>query len=164
MPVTVSNEHPRLRVDQRAIARQLRLVLKHVGQPRGIIDVLLTDDDEIRQLNRDYRGRDEITDVLSFAIQDDPEDPGVIPHLGDIVISLDTADRQARLMPHTTDMKRWRLREEVLFLAVHGALHLLGYDHRTDEQALEMEALERHLFASVSGLDPHALARQTHGF
>lgn len=89
------------------------------------ISVVLCDDPFIRDLNRDYRGKDKPTDVLSFA-QDDPS------ILGDIVISLPTAARQAQAAG-------WPLESEIALLGVHGLLHLLGFDDETAEGAWEMQ-------------------------
>ena len=89
------------------------------------ISVVLCDDSFIQDLNRGYRGKDKPTDVLSFA-QDDPN------ILGDIVISLPTAARQA-------EAARWPLESEIALLGVHGLLHLLGYDDETAEGASEMQ-------------------------
>lgn len=89
------------------------------------ISVVLCDDPFIQDLNREYRGKDKPTDVLSFA-QDDPN------ILGDIVISLPTATRQA-------EAAHWPLESEIALLAVHGLLHLLGYDDETAAGAWEMQ-------------------------
>lgn len=88
------------------------------------VSVRLTDDAVIQTLNRDYRGKDKPTDVLAFALRD-ADDSGMCPEiLGDIAISIDTAQRQART----------GLMAELLFLSAHGLCHLLGYDHPDDEQ------------------------------
>lgn len=93
------------------------------GDPE--ISIVLCDDAFIRSLNAQYRGKDKPTDVLSFA-QDDPE------ILGDIVISLPTAARQA-------EAAGWALENEVVLLGVHGLLHLLGHDDETAQGAWEMQ-------------------------
>jgi len=97
------------------------------------VDVLLTDDASLRRLNRNFRGKDKATDVLSFPAV---ENPG--GHTGDLAISLDTAARQAAAFGHS-------LRDEVRILMLHGLLHLSGMDHETD--AGEMLALQRELLA-----------------
>lgn len=94
------------------------------GDPE--ISLVLCDDAFIQSLNAEYRSKDKPTDVLSFA-QDDPD------LLGDIVISLPTAARQAQAAG-------WTLESEVALLGVHGLLHLLGYDDETAEGAWEMQA------------------------
>ncbi|MCS7284242.1 MAG: rRNA maturation RNase YbeY [Hydrogenobacter thermophilus] len=90
-----------------------------LGLERAEISIYITDDETIRHLNRDYRGKDEPTDVLSFPIC---EKVGNWLILGDIVISLDTAKRQASQIGHS-------LEEEIKRLLAHGFVHLLGYDH-----------------------------------
>lgn len=84
------------------------------------LSILLTDDREIHKLNLAYRGKDKPTDVLSFPLDEDAA--RVQGMLGDVVISLPTAKRQARALKVSP-------REELLRLLVHGTLHLLGYDH-----------------------------------
>ena len=92
------------------------------------LSILLTDDAEIQEMNRDYRGEDRPTDVLSFAAGDELE-----PYLGDIAISVETAVSQAEHAGHD-------LVEELQLLAVHGTLHLLGYDHLHPAEKDEMWA------------------------
>jgi probable rRNA maturation factor len=98
-------------------------------RPDGDFSVVLVSDRAMRRYNHEYRGLDTATDVLSF--------PGDDPYLGDILISVDTASRQAlgsRTLSFETNLKR---------LALHGLLHLMGYDHETDEG--EMRAVETRL-------------------
>lgn len=105
--------------------------------------VLLTDDEEVRSLNRQFLGIDEPTDVLAFPDEEDEEFVSGYegpPHLGDIAISLPTAVRQAEEAGHALD-------REVAHLLVHGVLHLLGYDHVTgpDDEARMRGREERYL-------------------
>jgi probable rRNA maturation factor len=95
------------------------------------VSILLTDDAEMRTMNRRYRGLDRPTDVLSFPAGDAVG--GDTGHLGDIAVSVETAARQARTAG-------WRTQAEIQFLILHGLLHLLGFDHETD--AGEMERLQ----------------------
>ena len=105
----------------------------------------LTDDSTIHQLNRDYRRKDRPTDVLAFALREG-KGGALHPHLlGDLVISVDTARRQAR---------RRGLSGEILFLAAHGLCHLLGYDHRTDREEAEMNARMAALLAEAARRGP----------
>ena len=110
------------------------------------LDLQWLDDAEIQTLNRDTRGKDKPTDVLSFPVWEGetfpmpPDEPYIM--LGDLVISIETAARQARELKHD-------LRAEVAFLAVHGALHLLGYDHDTDSKRRKMFALQDAIVARV---------------
>jgi probable rRNA maturation factor len=105
---------------------------------RAEAGVRLTDDEEIQSLNRDYRGVDRPTDVLSFALQEGgtPAFPPEAPlPLGEVVVSYPYADRQAHELDHPIDM-------EIAWLVIHGVLQLLGYLHETDEQASLMEGIE----------------------
>ncbi len=101
------------------------------------LSVLLTNDREIQELNRLHRDKDKPTDVLSFPLDDEPGSEGT-RWLGDVVISIDTAARQA------LGRKRG-LVEEVRFLLAHGILHLIGYDHATKAEKREMDAMTRRL-------------------
>ena len=124
------------------------------------VSVLLTDDADIKHLNRDYRGIDAPTDVLAFAMQDG-EDANVNPNLlGDVVISIETASRQVETSDQfsatrsslKTEMQLTtskNLETEVVLLAVHGVLHLLGYDHQTPEQATVMFDKQEAIFGSL---------------
>lgn len=100
----------------------------------------LTNDEHLREYNRRYRGLDEPTDVLAFAAQEEAADrrfrppPGTEHWLGDIVISLPRARRQAHEAGHPVD-------DEVRLLAVHGLLHLLGYDHAEEGADQQMQVL-----------------------
>ena len=104
------------------------------------LSVVLTDDATIQQLHRDYRRMDQPTDVLSFE-QQEAEGPSA-DVLGDLIISLQTAQRQADERGHS-------LATEVRILLVHGLLHLLGFDHTTDQQRAEMSLAETALLAAL---------------
>jgi len=123
----------------------LKVVLQTGAQlldlPTDTVTVLtLTGDEHLREYNRRYRGLDEPTDVLAFAAQEKPLDqrfqapPGTENWLGDIVISLPRARRQARDAKHS-------MNDEVRLLAVHGFLHLLGYDHAEPDEEARMTSL-----------------------
>ena len=110
------------------------------------MSLLLTDDPGIQVLNRDYRGKDRPTDVLSFAMEEGEllEQDGSLPELlGDIVINTDQTARQAEAYGHSYG-------RELLFLFIHGMLHLLGYDHEQGPaEEKEMFALQDELIAVV---------------
>jgi len=119
--------HRQLRVE---IARMVRAAARHDARADYEVSVRFVDDAAIQALNRGYRKKNKPTDVLAFAQR---EGPGGALHpglLGDIVISVDTARRQARR----------GLYRELLHLASHGLCHLLGYDHRDDAEEREMNA------------------------
>ena len=111
-------------------------------QANNEVSVVLCDDEYIQELNRNYRGKDMPTDVLSFALNEGEEMIVVNgPEeklLGDIIISLDTATRQAEEFGHS-------LERELAYLTVHGMLHLLGYDHEKEEDKQEMRGEEEHI-------------------
>ncbi len=167
MPVATDNRHPKLRVERKRLNQHLRTALKHLGRAHAEVSVSLVDDAEIRALNKQWRGVDAVTDVLSFAF-DETDSPDVgVDILGDIVISLDTAERQVAIVHGANagrpDLAQYHLDEEVLFLATHSLLHLCGHDHQETAEAEAMEALERTLMASVTTLDLHAADRSEHG-
>jgi len=114
----------------RALVRETLRESGRAGAPP--VTVVFSNDEEIRGLNRVYRGKDKPTDVLSFSAGE--SFPPGEETLGDIIISIDTAAGQAR-------KRRWSVEKEVRVLLIHGVLHLLGYDHETDDG--EMIALER---------------------
>ncbi|MGI5822643.1 MAG: rRNA maturation RNase YbeY [Dethiobacteria bacterium] len=97
------------------------------------VSVVLVDNDYIQELNFTYRDSDCPTDVLSFNLQDDATALEEEEILGDVIISVEKAEEQARAYGHT-------LQREIAFLAIHGILHLLGYDHDTIETEEEMSA------------------------
>lgn len=109
------------------------------------VSVRLADDAEIRELNRQWRGKDSATNVLSFPT---PEGPGGDRHLGDIVIAYETVRREAEAEGKAFDA-------HLAHLAVHGYLHLSGYDHEDDDEAEEMEDLERSILADLGVADPY---------
>lgn len=125
------------------VRRDAQIILKAVDEAAAELTVSLIDDAEIHDLNRRYRQNDRPTDVLAFAMREGEPGPGDPAVLGDVVISLDTAARQAR-------SRRRTLADEVRVLLIHGILHLLGYDHeRGAAQARRMQAMERRLRARL---------------
>ena len=119
--------------------RILHGAAERLGAPSGEVVVVWTGDPEIRALNRAFRGADHPTDVLSFP--DGRAEPPLPARIGDIVISISTARRNARMGGHA-------LRREAAHLLVHGFLHLLGYNHEVDDG--EMEDLEKHLLSDLN--------------
>lgn len=110
------------------VARMARAAARAAGRPDYEVALRLVRDPQMRVLNREYRGKDKPTDVLAFAQQEGPTAAADV--LGDLVISVDTARRQAKR----------GLYAELLHLASHGLCHLLGYDHRDDAEEREMNA------------------------
>lgn len=119
-------------------------ILSDLGCPDSELSILIVDDEEIQVINRDYLQRDKPTNVISFAMQEGEGgelNPGL---LGDVVISADTAARDAAEVSKSFE-------SELYFLLLHGVLHLLGYDHErgTEEEAMQMEEKERELYAVI---------------
>lgn len=122
----------------------------------GEVSVSFVADEEIHTLNREYRGVDRPTDVLSFALTEgddfpEPVEAGTEVMLGDIVISVPTAIRQATDYAHS-------VKREIAFLLVHGFLHLLGYDHQAQEEEQEMFAIQEEVLEGI-GLSRESQAR-----
>ncbi len=130
--IDISNytTHSEIDID---IIRQAALLTLSAHKSEGYeLSILLTNDDHIAELNREYRNIGSPTDVLAFPMLPN-DDNSLIDSkiLGDVVISLETAERQANTEKHT-------FADEIAFLTVHGILHLLGYDHHTPEDAKRM--------------------------
>ncbi|TPW18104.1 MAG: hypothetical protein FD129_109 [bacterium] len=121
-------------VDRPRLARLVRLVLAGEGRRGARVGIVLTDNEELRRLNADYRGKDQVTDVLSFPA--DPADSEDGRYLGDIAISLERAGEQAPRFGN-------RFPAELDRLLVHGLLHLCGYDHQAPADGRRMKARER---------------------
>jgi len=125
---------------------------------RSEVSVVLTDDRRIHELNRTFRGIDRATDVLGFPglsreqLEDHlagaAHEPAFPALLGDIVVAFETARNDA-------EKQRTTLAHHLSHLIVHGMLHLLGYDHQTDKEAVAMERLEASLLAALSIADPY---------
>ncbi len=128
-------------------------ILKHAAGEEGVsgeaeVSVTFMSDDEITKVNAEYRGINQPTDVISFALEEMSEgeveiiaQQGIPVALGDIIISVDTAVRQAEEYGH--DLNR-----EIGFLALHGFLHLLGYDHLTKEDEVKMFGRQKEILHS----------------
>jgi probable rRNA maturation factor len=123
-----------------AIAAAVRL-----APAAGEVSILLTDDAQVHELNRQWRGIDKPTNVLSFPAA---AGPGSQALLGDIVIAYDTLARES-------EAQGTPFLHHLAHLTVHGFLHLVGYDHETDSQAESMEGLERDILASLAIPDPY---------
>lgn len=155
----------RARISGATLRRRAAKLLRLIDKPEAELVILLTDDAEIHTLNRDFREKDAPTDVLSFAQLEGegmPMPPGMPITLGDVVISVETAERQAEggALPRIKALlgEGWSLADEITFLMLHGVLHLVGYDHIEADDAVEMEALEAALLPQLLNRKPVAAA------
>jgi probable rRNA maturation factor len=122
--------------------------------PDAEATVYVTDDAEVRALNHKYRDCDKPTDVLSFSMAEGEGAQFAGHELGDIFISLETAQRQAERAEHRDrvagdEPAHWTLDDEVTFLAIHGMLHLLGFDHAEPDQERQMRDEERRIWLAI---------------
>ena len=126
-----------------AVELAANAALKHENAESRFLSVVLTTDENIREYNREYRSVDRPTDVLSFPA-DEGDDLLAPPDgfLGDIMISIPRAREQAKALGHSTE-------REILFLTVHGVLHLLGYDHMRPEDEQIMLPVQRSIVEGI---------------
>ncbi len=120
----------------------IKFVTKKLKIEEAIFNIIFVSNEEIHELNNTYRGVDRVTDVISFALEDGEEIKNQeIRVLGDIYIAIDVAYEQAKIYGHS------RIRE-ICFLATHGLLHLLGYDHMDEEEEKIMFDKQKELLES----------------
>jgi probable rRNA maturation factor len=129
-------------VDRRLFRRRAGRVLAALDSSQRELSVSLTDDAEIAALNAEWRGREGPTDVLSFSLEEGEHAEFGGALLGDVVIALPVAERQARAYGATLD-------DEVARLLIHGVLHLLGHDHQEPGEARRMRSEERRVWRAV---------------
>lgn len=139
MELYIDNRHDKYQITKEIEVLAEKTILEtlnieNVGNNYEVSLSFVTDE-EIRELNRDYRGIDKSTDVLSFPM-DDEFNTLETPLLGDIIISLDTAYKQAEEYGHSIE-------REIAYLVCHSTLHLLGYDHIEEDDKLEMRDKEK---------------------
>lgn len=106
------------------------------------ISVSFVDNDEIKELNKRFRGKDIETDVLSFPMNDELEGEDYLPILGDIIISMEKANIQAKEYDHS-------LEREIAYLTAHSMFHLMGYDHLTEEEKNIMRKKEKEVMKKL---------------
>jgi probable rRNA maturation factor len=122
--IEIINRRKKADLDAGRFRALLRSLARDYAVLRPEITLAFVGDPEIRRLNRDFRGKNKATDVLSFPLRERAADGKF--YLGDIIVSVPTAARQAKAAGHP-------LERELEFLAIHGFLHLVGYDHEVDE-------------------------------
>lgn len=142
MEILIKNQQKIRKLNQRKIKRIIKKVLQLLKvDEKTEISVLFTDDKFIRSLNNKYRGIDKPTDVLSFSLQEGAIKSTEVENdklLGDIIISVETAQRQADTLNHSIE-------RELTVLLIHGLLHLSGYDHEKDKDYKIMREKEREI-------------------
>ncbi|HER23592.1 MAG TPA: rRNA maturation RNase YbeY [Candidatus Atribacteria bacterium] len=139
MEVLIKNQQKILKIDQRKIKKLIKIALQHLQvDEKTEISILFTDDQFIRLLNHKYRGIDRSTDVLSFSLREgsiNTPELGSEKLIGDIVISVETAQRQANNLNHNIE-------KELMVLLIHGLLHLTGYAHQEEKDYKIMQEKE----------------------
>ncbi|MEZ4484715.1 MAG: rRNA maturation RNase YbeY [Syntrophotaleaceae bacterium] len=144
MKIQLENRQNNRKIKEASLKRVAQKILNDLACPDGELSVVIVDDDQIREINREYLQRDWPTNVISFAMREG-EGGDMHPQLlGDVVISADTAARDA-------EEAGLPFESELYFLLLHGILHLFGYDHErgSEEQARLMEEMEQTLFAGI---------------
>lgn len=142
--ILIENRQEKQSILLKRMEQVAQKILSVSGCPEAELSILLVDDEQIHQINRDYLDHDYPTNVISFAMQEG-EGSEIQPDLlGDVVISTETAARDAAEAGTSFE-------SELYFLLLHGILHLLGYDHErgSEEDALRMEAREEEVFSQI---------------
>lgn len=148
MAIALSIEQgPHAGLTRPEILRRLRAMIKLLQLDKAEVSFVLTDDERIHQLNKTYRGKDRPTDVLAFAMHEGEFGELAGHLLGDVIVSVPTARKQARA-------QRVDVLEEVTMLLAHGLLHLLGWDHDTDAKDRRMRAETSRLCAAAQRPSP----------
>ncbi len=124
--------------DYHYLEEVLDYAIKKLDIKSSIFDVILIDDEKMHELNKNYRGIDRTTDVLSFALNDNKHIETVINTLGSIFVSIPKMKEQAKLYEHSE-------KRELSFLTIHGLLHLLGYDHMNKDDEVVMFGLQKEI-------------------
>ena len=126
-------------IDTSELDTVIQFACKHMGVKNPLLNIVIVDNKKIQEINRDYRGKDAVTDVISFAFEEVKDvDYDDVRFLGEIYISYERCKEQASEYGHS-------VKREFCYLAVHGLLHLLGYDHIKEEDKKVMRALEEEI-------------------
>ena len=149
MEVLITNEQEAVEINLDFIKAIALEIMKFEGSPdNSQLSMVFCDDEAIKDLNNEYRGKNEPTDVLSFPMELENFVPE-IRMLGDIVISTDTAIRQAKEYNHSVIT-------EIVILMIHGLLHLHGYDHIEEDDCKKMRAREAEILKYLCSLDKYS--------
>jgi probable rRNA maturation factor len=147
--LTLSVQYPDTRLQESVTRPKVRRWVQAALLGPAELTVRFVAADEGRTLNRDYRGKDYATNVLTFAYNDGEEIADDEPTRADIILCTDVLEKEAAEQKKTVE-------EHTAHLVVHGVLHAQGYDHEDDEEAAEMEQLERDILAALDYPDPYA--------
>jgi probable rRNA maturation factor len=146
MKLQIENSQSKIKIDKRMIRSTVLKILKNLDCADKEISLSFVDDEKIKQLNKQYLGKDKATNVLSFSLLEG-EYGNINPQiLGDIIVSVETAQRDSLYGKLTID-------QEIDFLIIHGILHLLGYNHEntTEKETKIMRQKEKELFHAING-------------
>lgn len=144
MPVLIKNRQRKLKLNTRDIRKFTQDVLNLLGCGEKELSLVLVNDRQITEINRDYLGRDKPTNVISFAMTEGEFGDLAGGLLGDVIISVETAFRHA-------DESGSRHLDEIQYLVIHGILHLIGYDHETGKDGMKMRKKEAEIFSALKG-------------
>ena len=147
--LTLSVQYPDARLQESITRPQIRRWIQAALFAPAELTIRFVDADEGRTLNREYRGKDYATNVLTFAYNEGEEMPEDAPTQADIILCTDVLEQEAAEQKKTVE-------EHTAHLIVHGVLHAQGYDHMDDEEAAEMEGIETELLAKLGYADPYA--------
>jgi len=136
MKINLINRQKKFKINQKEILKKTIDILTSLKQEHTELSILFTNNRCTKKLNSTYRHRNYATDVLSFSMNEGD-------YLGDIVISVEKAHENSKIHKFT-------LREEVLFLIIHGILHLLGYNHETKYELKKLERIQNKLFNEIT--------------
>jgi probable rRNA maturation factor len=142
----ISNRQSFLKINRPLITRVVRATLKKAGYERSAVSLSIVDNREIRQLNRQYLGRNEVTDVISFPLSS-PADPPGDNLIGEVVVSAQKALQEAH-------RRKLHPQSELLLYIIHGVLHLIGYDDTKLVARLKMEQAQESIILSLPAVPP----------
>jgi metalloprotein, YbeY/UPF0054 family len=152
MKLQIKNSQHKIKIDKRRIRSTILKILKILDCADKEISLYFVDDENIKQLNKQYLGKDKATNVISFSLREG-EYGNINPHiLGDIILSVETAQRDAIKGNFTVT-------QEIEFLIIHGILHLLGYNHEntTQKETNKMRRKEKELFNAINGCNTRSM-------
>jgi probable rRNA maturation factor len=152
MKLQIKNSQNKIKIDKRRIRSTILKILRILDCADTEISLYFVDDENIKQINKQYLGKDKATNVISFSLREG-EYGNINPHiLGDIILSAETAQRDAIKGNFT-------ITQEIEFLIIHGILHLLGYNHEntTQKETNKMRRKEKKIFNAINGCNASSM-------